>query len=264
MLQPKKTIKELENSSEFIARHIGVSHQDRDKMLAYLGYDSMASFISAVVPENIRSNGLPGLASACSESAALEELKSTAEKNQSFRSLIGQGYYDSRLPTVILRNLLENPAWYTAYTPYQPEISQGRLEALFNFQTLITELTGMEIANASMLDEATAAAEAMTLCQRMSKSKSRRFLVDPQCLPQTIDILATRAEPLDIELLIADPLQAESQDDVFGVLLQYPAADGELRDYSSLIETIHNNKGLVAFAADPLSLLLLKSPGELG
>ncbi|WP_299974985.1 aminomethyl-transferring glycine dehydrogenase [uncultured Pseudoteredinibacter sp.] len=264
MLQPKKTIKELENSSEFIARHIGVSHQDRDKMLAYLGYDSMASFISAVVPENIRSNGLPGLASACSESAALEELKSTAEKNQSFRSLIGQGYYDSRLPTVILRNLLENPAWYTAYTPYQPEISQGRLEALFNFQTLITELTGMEIANASMLDEATAAAEAMTLCQRMSKSKSRRFLVDPQCLPQTIDILATRAEPLGIELLIADPLQAESQDDVFGVLLQYPAADGELRDYSTLIEAIHSNKGLVAFAADPLSLLLLKSPGELG
>lgn len=264
MLQAKKTIKELENSAEFVSRHIGVNDNDQARMLDYLGYESMAAFIHAVVPENIRSKGLPGLAGPTTESSALAELKSTASKNQPFRSLIGQGYYDSKLPTVILRNLLENPAWYTAYTPYQPEISQGRLEALFNFQTLITELTGMEIANASMLDEATAAAEAMTLCQRMSKSKSRRFLVDQECLPQTIDILKTRAEPLDIELIIADPLQTDAQDDVFGVLVQYPAANGELRDYSTLIENIHSNKGLVAFAADPLSLMLLKSPGELG
>ncbi|WP_353408321.1 aminomethyl-transferring glycine dehydrogenase [Pseudoteredinibacter isoporae] len=264
MLQSKKTIKELENSAEFISRHIGVNSDDQKQMLAYLGYDSMAAFIQAVVPDNIRSNGLPGLAGPSSESAALAELKSVANKNQGFRSLIGQGYYDSQLPSVILRNLLENPAWYTAYTPYQPEISQGRLEALFNFQTLITELTGMEIANASMLDEATAAAEAMTLCQRMSKSKSRRFLVDEECLPQTIDILQTRAEPLDIELLIGDPLELGAHEDVFGVLLQYPAANGDLRDYSSLIDSIHEAKGLVAFAADPLSLMLLKSPGELG
>ncbi|MBB6521705.1 aminomethyl-transferring glycine dehydrogenase [Pseudoteredinibacter isoporae] len=264
MLQSKKTIKELENSAEFISRHIGVNSDDQKQMLAYLGYDSMSAFIQAVVPDNIRSNGLPGLAGPSSEAAALAELKSTASKNQKFRSLIGQGYYDSQLPSVILRNLLENPAWYTAYTPYQPEISQGRLEALFNFQTLITELTGMEIANASMLDESTAAAEAMTLCQRMSKSKSRRFLVDEECLPQTIDILQTRAEPLDIELLIGDPLELGAHEDVFGVLLQYPAANGDLRDYSGLIDRIHEAKGLVAFAADPLSLLLLKSPGELG
>lgn len=264
MLQTKKTIKELENSAEFISRHIGVNNDDQKQMLDYLGYDSMAAFINAVVPDNIRSNGLPGLAGPASEAAALDELKSVANKNQSFRSLIGQGYYDSQLPSVILRNLLENPAWYTAYTPYQPEISQGRLEALFNFQTLITELTGMEIANASMLDESTAAAEAMTLCQRMSKSKSRRFLVDEECLPQTIDILQTRAEPLDIELLIGDPLELGAHEDVFGVLLQYPAANGDLRDYSSLIDSIHEAKGLVAFAADPLSLMLLKSPGELG
>lgn len=264
MLQAKRTIKELENPSEFIPRHIGPDASDQSSMLALLGYDSMESFIAAVVPANIRSNGLPGLAAPAGETQSLDELKSIAEKNQVYKSFIGQGYSNTKLPNVILRNLLENPAWYTAYTPYQPEISQGRLEALLNYQTLIAELTGMDIANASMLDEATAAAEAMTLCQRMSKSKSQNFLVDQDCFPQTIDILKTRAEPLGINLIIADVDDAATWDDVFGVLLQYPGASGEIRDFSEVIERVHAQKGLVAMAADLLSLMLLSAPGKLG
>lgn len=264
MLQNKHTITELENHGDFVQRHIGPRQDDQMKMLHSLGYDKMEDFVSAVVPEAIRSKKPLSLPGSVTEVEALAELKSLAQKNQLYRSYIGQGYYNTLLPPVILRNLLESPAWYTAYTPYQPEISQGRLEALFNFQTMISDLCGMDIANASMLDEATAAAEAMTLCQRMAKSKSRTFFVDQDCLPQTIDIIRTRAEPMGIELLVGDPKQDLEGQEVFAVLLQYPGASGAVNDYREIIESVHQQRGLVAMAADLLSLMLLKSPGELG
>ncbi|MCV6604898.1 MAG: aminomethyl-transferring glycine dehydrogenase, partial [Porticoccaceae bacterium] len=193
-----------------------------------------------------------------------ERLADIAGQNKVFTSLIGQGYYNTETPNVIVRNVLENPAWYTAYTPYQPEISQGRLEAILNFQTMICDLTGMALANASLLDEATAAAEAMALCRRMAKSKGRTFFVDRDCMPQTIDVIKTRAAPLGIDVVIGDPHSELEQHQVFGVLLQYPGASGEVGDFSQVIESVHAQKALVVMAADLLSLLLLKSPGELG
>nr|WP_317932555.1 aminomethyl-transferring glycine dehydrogenase [Halioxenophilus sp. WMMB6] len=248
---------------DFAFRHIGPNPQEQQKMLEALGYGSMAAFIEQVVPAAIRQANATPLAAPASETQALAELKAIAGQNQVNRSFIGQGYYGTHTPKVILRNLLENPAWYTAYTPYQPEISQGRLEALLNFQTLITELTGMDIASASLLDEATAAAEAMTLCRRMSKNKGNTFFVDANCLPQTIAVVQTRAEPLEISVKIGDP-SSDLTDDCFGVLLQYPGVDGDVRDYSAVITQAHEQKSLVAMAADILSLVLLKSPGELG
>lgn len=248
---------------DFSRRHIGPADQEQQQMLAALGYTNMAEFIAQVVPANIRQQASSELPAPLSETAALEKIKALAAKNQVCRSFIGQGYYGTHTPGVIQRNILENPAWYTAYTPYQPEISQGRLEALLNFQTMITELTGMDIASASLLDEATAAAEAMTLCQRMGKNKGSVFFVDEHCLPQTIDVVQTRAAPLGIEICIGNP-ETDITDACFGVLLQYPGVDGEVRDFSALIEQAHQHKTLVAVAADLLSLLLLKSPGELG
>jgi glycine dehydrogenase len=198
----------------------------------------------------------------CSEAQALAELREIASHNRVYKSFIGQGYYGTITPNVIQRNILENPAWYTAYTPYQPEISQGRLEALINFQTMISDLTGMEMSNSSMLDEGTAAAEAMALCQRMSKSKSSRFVVDRDCLPQTIEVIKTRAEPMGIEVEVADP--AEFSGEAFGILLQYPGVSGEVRDYREIIAKVQEQKGLAVMAADILSLVLLESPGSLG
>jgi glycine dehydrogenase len=198
----------------------------------------------------------------CTEAKALAELREIANHNKVFRSFIGQGYYGTITPNVIQRNILENPAWYTAYTPYQPEISQGRLEALINFQTMITDLTGMEMSNASMLDEGTAAAEAMALCQRMSKSKSMRFFVDEDCFPQTIEIIKTRAEPVGIEVQIGNP--DEFSGEAFGILLQYPGASGEVRNHRDIIAKVQDQRGLVVMAADILSLVLLESPGSLG
>ncbi|MYM64782.1 aminomethyl-transferring glycine dehydrogenase [Pseudomaricurvus sp. HS19] len=250
--------------ADFQSRHIGPDASEQQQMVESLGYSSLAEFISAVIPGNIRLPAALDLAEASSETQALKLMRELADKNQVLRSFIGQGYYNTHTPLVILRNVMENPAWYTAYTPYQPEISQGRLEALLNYQTMICDLTGMELANASMLDEATAAAEAMTLCQRMSKSKSLNFFVDADCLPQTIDVVMTRAEPLDINVIIGNPATDLDVDDVFGVLLQYPGASGQINDYRALIERIHAGKALVAMAADLLALTLLTSPGELG
>ncbi len=258
-----KSLAELNYSNEFVHRHIGPSAEDQQGMLGAMGYDDMASFIAAVVPGSIRSTQPLALGAPCTEQQALAELKAIAGKNRVMKSFIGQGYYNCFTPNVILRNVLENPAWYTAYTPYQPEISQGRLEALLNFQTMITDLTGMDLASASLLDEGTAAAEAMTLCMRMAKSKGRTFFVDEQCLPQTLAVIQTRAEPLDIDVVVGNPATLGDHD-CFGVLLQYPGADGAVRDFSDVIGQAHDNKALVVMAADILSLLLLKSPAELG
>ena len=222
MLKKRQSLADLEDTKTFIGRHIGPREEQTDAMLQSLGYGSMDQLISKVVPETIAMQEPLALGDACSEVQALAELKQLAKKNKIFRSFIGQGYYDTITPPVIQRNILENPAWYTAYTPYQPEISQGRLEALINFQTVVSDLTGMDIANASMLDEGTAAAEAMSLCQRMSKSKSNRFYVDQDCLPQTIEILRTRAEPLAIDIVVADP--SDFSEEAFGAIMQYPGA----------------------------------------
>ncbi len=264
MLDKTLTQTDLHNATEFVARHIGPDQKDQEEMLALLGCDNLEQFVDSVVPEAIRLQGPLAVADAVTETQALAELRQLANKNQVLKSFIGQGYYNTKTPFVIQRNILENPAWYTAYTPYQPEISQGRLEALLNYQTMVADLTGMDIANASMLDEGTAAAEAMTLCQRMSKSKSQTFFVDQDCLPQTIDIIQTRAEPLDINVVVGDPMVDMQASEPFGVLLQYPGASGEVHDFREVIEQAHDQKSLVIMAADILSLLLLKSPGELG
>ena len=189
MLQQKRNLEQLQNSVEFISRHIGPSSEDQQQMLHDLDCNNLQQLIEQVVPESIVASESLDLQASCTEVEALAELRQIANQNKLFKSYIGQGYYGTLTPTVIQRNILENPAWYTAYTPYQPEISQGRLEALFNFQTMITDLTGLDIANSSMLDEGTAAAEAMALCQRVSRSKSVRFYIDSDCLPQTIDII---------------------------------------------------------------------------
>jgi glycine dehydrogenase len=258
-----KSLVELENSNEFIRRHIGPSEDDQQAMLEGIGYEGMDSFISAVVPDNIRSSHSLDLGDSTTEQQALSELHTIASQNRVLKNFIGQGYYNCITPNVILRNVLENPAWYTAYTPYQPEISQGRLEALLNFQTMITDLTGMDLASASLLDEGTAAGEAMTLCQRMSKSKGQVFFVDQHCLPQTIEVIETRAEPMGFEVVVGNPDDV-GEYDCFGVLLQYPGVDGAIRDFTGVIEKAHQQKALVVMAADILSLLLLKSPAELG
>lgn len=255
---------DLDTQDDFISRHIGPNVADRRFMLEQLGLPSLKALIDQVVPETILARNQLAVVEGCSETRALDELKAIASKNRLLKSFIGQGYYNSYTPGVIQRNILENPAWYTAYTPYQPEISQGRLEALLNYQTLITDLTGMDLANASLLDEATAAAEAMVLCRNASKSKSDTFFVANDCLPQTIDVLRTRAEPLGIKLEIGDPEQDISGSDCFGVLLQYPGVNGVIRDYRPTIEDVHNKAALVVMAADLLSLMLIKSPGELG
>lgn len=254
----------FESGDNFIGRHIGPNPDDQQQMLKQLGIESMDALIDQVVPRAIYTDEPMDLDAGCSEQEALAQLKEIAGKNRIYRSLIGQGYYNCYTPNVILRNILENPGWYTAYTPYQPEISQGRLEALLNFQTMISDLTGMDMANSSLLDEATAAAEAMTLCQRTSRSKSKTFFVSSDCFPQTIDVVRTRAEPIGIEVVVGDHRSDLENLDCFGVLLQYPAASGEIYDYRAAIDLAHDKKALVVMAADLLSLMLLKSPGELG
>jgi glycine dehydrogenase len=262
MLQKKNTLADLQNAAEFIARHVGPSVDDQQQMLSALGCANLQQLTEQVVPEAIAMADDLAIVDGCSEAQALAELREIASHNRVYKSFIGQGYYGTITPNVIQRNILENPAWYTAYTPYQPEISQGRLEALINFQTMISDLTGMEMSNSSMLDEGTAAAEAMALCQRMSKSKSSRFVVDRDCLPQTIEVIKTRAEPMGIEIEVADP--AEFSGEAFGILLQYPGVSGEVRDYREIIAKVQEQKGLAVMAADILSLVLLESPGSLG
>ncbi len=216
-----------------------------------------------MVPDSIRRTAPLALAAAKGEEEALHALKDIAAKNRVLKSFIGQGYYGTLTPGVILRNVFQNPAWYTAYTPYQPEISQGRLEALLNFQTMICDLTGMAIANASMLDEATAAAEAMTHCQRAGKSTSTTLYVADDVLPQTIDVIRTRARPLGIELVIGPAMDA-ADSSCFAVLVQYPGACGDVRDYRALADALHRRGALLIVAADLLALTLLAPPGEWG
>jgi len=251
--------------SPFVSRHIGPRDNEIQFMLSELGYASLDDLTRAVVPENIADNSPMDLLAGISEEQALDELKSTASKNKVMRNFIGQGYYGTFTPKVIQRNVLENPAWYTAYTPYQPEISQGRLEVLFYFQTMVCELTGMDISGASLLDEGTAAAEAMTLCQRSCKSAANRFLVSSLCHPQTIELIQTRAEPLGIQVQLFDQRESISDwSNVFAAIVQYPATDGSINKFESLIESAHQNKAMVVMATDLLPLTLLKSPGELG
>src|SRR5436190_2984306 len=254
----------LEEQDAFIGRHIGTTDDDQVAMLRALGgFDSRSALIDAVVPPAIREPAPLALPAPFSEAAALARLKSIAAKNRVAKSFIGQGYYGTHTPAVIQRNVLENPAWYTAYTPYQPEISQGRLEALINFQTAVCDLTGMAIANASMLDEGTAAAEAMMLVRRIGTSRSARFYVADDVFPQTIDVVRTRAEPLGIEIIVGAADDAASAD-AFGVLLQYPGANGDVRDYRALAAKLKARDAHLVAAADLLALTLLMPPAEWG
>ncbi|MFA7669205.1 MAG: aminomethyl-transferring glycine dehydrogenase, partial [Burkholderiaceae bacterium] len=253
---------ELDPHTEFQGRHIGPTQNDQARMLEVIGAPSLSALIHEIVPASILDETPLEVPGPFSESAALARLKAIAGRNEVFRNYIGQGYYGTHVPNVILRNLLENPAWYTAYTPYQPEISQGRLEALLNFQTMVADLTGLDIANASLLDESTAAAEAMTLARRGSRSKSNTFFASEHCHPQTLEVLRTRAEPMGIELVIGD--EAQGLPECFGVLLQYPQTLGSIEDYRSLVETAHSQGALVAVATDLLALAVLTPPGEWG
>ncbi|MBI3231125.1 MAG: aminomethyl-transferring glycine dehydrogenase [Burkholderiales bacterium] len=264
------TLPQLEDRDAFVARHIGPSPSEQHAMLETLGYSSRADLISAIVPAGIRRKDklpLGEFTLPLPEQAALARLKQIASKNKVLKSMIGQGYYNTHTPGVILRNIFENPAWYTAYTPYQPEISQGRLEAILNFQQMITDMTGMGIANASMLDEGTAAAEAMTLVQRMGKSKSNTFLLADDVLPQTQEVIKTRAKPLGIEVKVfpaADSEKVAKETACFGMLLQYPGVYGDVRNYRATVEALHANEGLAVVAADLLALTILAAPGEWG
>ncbi|MEZ5662667.1 MAG: aminomethyl-transferring glycine dehydrogenase [Burkholderiaceae bacterium] len=267
MLMPSvKPLGELENASEFIARHIGVSEADEALMLSVIGEASRRALIDGIVPRSIARSAGMDLPPAATEAAALAELRAIAQKNQVFRSFIGQGYYGTHTPGVILRNVLENPAWYTAYTPYQAEISQGRMEALVNFQTMITDLTGMAIANASMLDEATAAAEAMTLARRSVKAKGSVIVVAGDAHPQTIEVMQTRARPLGLTVKLANSADewkaALAADDYFAVLAQYPSTSGRIDDLRADVLTVHSQQAAFIVAADLLALTLLVAPGE--
>src|SRR5713101_1500970 len=250
-------------SDRFVRRHIGPSEADIQQMLAVCGFPSLDALIDTAVPAQIRLRRPLNLPPSRSEHGLLNELREIAAKNQIFRSFIGAGYSDCITPPVIQRNILENPGWYTQYTPYQAEISQGRLEALLNFQTMITDLTGMEIANASLLDEATAAAEAMTMCWGL-KGRKKNFFVSETCHPQSIEVVRTRAKSLGIEVIAGNHHDFDFGRSVFAVLAQYPATDGTIYDYRKFIETAHEHEALAIVAADLLSLTLLTPPGEFG
>jgi glycine dehydrogenase len=244
-------------------RHIGPSPEEMAEMLKVVGAANIDALVDETVPVDIRQSKPLDFGRPLSERGALDRLRATANKNRVLTSLIGQGYHGTIMPPAIQRNILENPAWYTAYTPYQPEISQGRLEALLNFQTLVADLTGLDIANASLLDEATAAAEAMALAHRITKSKANAFFVDAQCLPQTIAVLRTRAEPLGWEIVVGDPFKDLEPEKVFGALFQYPGVEGTFHDFSDVIAKLHEAQALGVVAADPLALALVKPPGEM-
>ena len=264
MLMPThKPLRELEDASEFVARHIGVSAEDERHMLSVIGAASRRALIESVVPRAIARSAPMALPEPLTEASALAELKAIASRNHVLKSFIGQGYHGTHTPGVILRNVIENPAWYTAYTPYQAEISQGRMEALVNFQTMVCELTGMAIAGSSMLDEATAAAEAMTLALRVGKSKSTTLFVADDVLPQTLEVVHTRARPLGITVLTG-PAESAGHVDAFAVLLQYPGVSGVLRDLKPIVDAVHARGGLAIVAADLLALTLLVAPGEMG
>jgi len=264
---PALPLSALENASEFHARHIGIDAADEAHMLSVVWAASRQALVASIVPQSIARTGAMKLPPACTEAQALAELRAIAGKNRVMKSFIGQGYYGTHIPGVILRNVLENPAWYTAYTPYQAEISQGRMEALINFQTMVMDLTGMDIANASMLDEATAAAEAMTLARRTVKARGNVFIVSGDCHPQTIEVIETRAAPLGFTVKVIRSEQewiaAINGDDYFAALNQYPASSGWLADWQASSEAIHAKGAAFILAADLLALTLLKSPGEM-
>jgi glycine dehydrogenase len=257
------SLSQLHDPNAFLRRHLGPDAAEQQAMLQSLGVASRTELIEQTVPPVIRLNRALDLPAALSEEAALAKLKGYAERNQIWTSLIGMGYHGTITPNVILRNVLENPGWYTAYTPYQPEIAQGRLEALLNFQQMTIDLTGLAMANASLLDEATAAAEAMALAKRIAKSKSNAFFVDENCHPQTLSVVRTRAEGFGFELIVG-PVDNLASHQVFGALLQYPDTHGEIRDLRPLIEQLHAQQALACVAADLLSLVLLTPPGEMG
>ncbi|MFE3647210.1 aminomethyl-transferring glycine dehydrogenase [Streptomyces sp. NPDC059152] len=262
------SLTELERGTPFERRHIGPDHEAQAKMLAQVGFGSLDELTATAVPDVIKSAEALGLPEARTEAEVLAELRALADRNQVLSSMIGLGYYGTFTPPVILRNVMENPSWYTAYTPYQPEISQGRLEALLNFQTVVADLTGLPTSGASLLDEGTAAAEAMALARRVGKVKQGVFLVDADCLPQTVAVIRTRAEPTGVEVVVADLTDGIPDEiaerGVFGVLLQYPGASGAVRDPRAVIERAHELGAIVTVAADLLALTLLTSPGELG
>tara|TARA_R110001583_G_scaffold40047_1_gene128200 strand:+ start:7402 stop:10332 length:2931 start_codon:yes stop_codon:yes gene_type:complete len=258
------SLAELEQTQDFIRRHIGPSEAQTETMLNDIGANSIDALIDEIVPSDIRLADLPAIGDSKTEVQALADLKVIANLNKVNTSYIGLGYYPTLTPNVILRNVLENPGWYTSYTPYQPEIAQGRLTSLLNFQQMCIDLTGLPLASASLLDESTAAAEAMALAKRVSKNKkSNLFFISSDVFPQTIDVVKQRAEMFGFDIVIA-PANEAPEHDVFGALIQYPSVTGEVSDISDLIEKIHSNKGIVAVAADIMSLVLLKSPGELG
>ena len=258
-----ETLEQLMQHDDFIHRHIGPSDSEIEEMLSTVGAASLEDLIKTTVPASIELGQPLNLPKPSSEPETLKQLADFAEKNQVFRSFIGMGYHGTHVPSVILRNVLENPGWYTAYTPYQAEISQGRLESLLNFQQMIMDLTAMEMANASLLDEATAAAEAMTLCKRAGKQPSNLFFVADDVHPQTLDVLRTRAEYFGFKIVVGPPSEIASHD-LFGALLQYPGTYGQVEDLTDVIETAHEQKALVAVSTDLLSLALLKPPGEMG
>src|SRR6202051_1862368 len=252
-------------SDSFVPRHIGPNEDEVGKMLRQVGFENLDQLVDATVPKNIRLDRSLNLLEAKSENEALGELRTISKKNKVMRSLIGTGYSDCITPPVIQRNILENPGWYTAYTPYQAEIAQGRLEALLTFQTMVIDLTGVEIANASLLDEATAAAEAMTMSYALKGKPGKEvFLVASECHPQTIDVVKTRASVRGIEVRVSSWEDFKIGPDVFGALVQYPATDGAVIDYTKTVDQVHKGDALLTVAADLLSLVLLTPPGEWG
>ncbi|HMG68469.1 MAG TPA: hypothetical protein VK588_12315, partial [Chitinophagaceae bacterium] len=256
-----------QQSNEFVPRHIGTTGQEKE-MLKVMGINSLDELIGKTIPSSIRTHSKLNLPKAVSETELLSELKEISLRNKTFRTYIGQGYYDTIIPSVILRNVFENPGWYTQYTPYQAEISQGRLESLLNFQTVVSDLTALPLANASLLDEATAAAEAMNMFfHQVNKTDviaSPKFFVDDEIFPQTKDVIVTRASPLGIEIVFGDYKKVKIDNTFFGAIIQYPNNLGSIPDYRGFIEAVHNIHGYVAMATDLLALTLLTPPGELG
>ena len=256
-------IRQLAQREDFIDRHIGPSASEISEMLATVNAESLDELIDSTVPSSILLERALNLPESATEHATLNQLRQYADENIVNRSMIGMGYYGTHVPNVILRNVLENPGWYTAYTPYQAEIAQGRLESLLTFQQMVMDLTGMAMANASLLDEATAAAEAMALCKRASKLACNQFFVADDVHPQTLDVIQTRAKYFGFELIVG-PAESAGDHEIFGALLQYPGTTGEIKDLTSIIDSVHDRKALVAVASDLLSLTLLKPPGEMG
>ena len=257
-------MQELNPQPDFLVRHLGPSDDEIALMLSATGYPSLEELCTAVVPAAIRTHEPLNLPNPLTEVDAIAQIQRIASLNQPMKSLIGLGYHNTVTPAVVVRRVLENPGWYTAYTPYQPEISQGRLEALLNYQTLVCDLTGMEISNSSLLDESTAAAEAMTMARRLTKTTGEKFFVDSDCYPQTIDVVRTRAEALDIDIQVGNAWQDLDPADCYGVLVQYPGSSGDIRDISHIAEAVHENDGILCVASDLLALCLLTPPGELG